>query len=148
MASKIKLNEVVLQSPNGLVEKSISIGDDGVVKIDGKEKANKAQSSYISPILLNSWVNFGSPFENVGYFKDDFGFVHFKGMIKSGTTTDGTGLFQLPSGYFKSGVVTYIPVYSADALGGIIITSTGLVTIHQGSNVWLSLDNVSFYVGL
>jgi microcystin-dependent protein len=35
MASKLKLNEVLLQSPNGLVEKAISMGDDGIVKIDG-----------------------------------------------------------------------------------------------------------------
>lgn len=52
MASKLKLNEVVLQSPNGLVEKILSMGDDGIVKVDGKESAtvesgSNANGSYV-----------------------------------------------------------------------------------------------------
>lgn len=34
MAGKLKTNEVILQSPNGLVEKTITVGNDGVVTID------------------------------------------------------------------------------------------------------------------
>ena len=46
--SKLKTNEVVLISPNGLVEKSLSMGDDGVVKIDGIEQTQADQDLFLA----------------------------------------------------------------------------------------------------
>lgn len=34
MAGKLKTQEVIIQSPNGLVEKTVTVGNDGVVTID------------------------------------------------------------------------------------------------------------------
>jgi hypothetical protein len=62
-------------------------------------KASKVQEAWIEPTLLNGWVNFGSGFSNIAYFKDEFDFVHLRGLIKDGTTTANTTLFTLPVGY-------------------------------------------------
>ena len=56
MASKLKLNEVVLQSPNGLVEKSISMGDDGVVKVNGVQVADIVSGTW-TPELVGATTN-------------------------------------------------------------------------------------------
>ena len=53
MASKLKLNEVVLQSPNGLVEKSISMGDDGVVKVNGVQVADIVSGTF-TPFIFGT----------------------------------------------------------------------------------------------
>ena len=51
MTSKLKLNEVVLTSPNGLVEKSISMGDDGVVKVNGVQVADIVSGDFTPTII-------------------------------------------------------------------------------------------------
>lgn len=107
--------------------------------------ANLGDSAWTAPTLLNSWVNFGGAFANAGYRKDANGFVHLRGLIKSGTTTGGTVLFNLPAGYRPSAGVVF-PVASNGAYGQIKVSETtaGNVTIDVGSNVWLSFGDVSF----
>ncbi|KKK52619.1 hypothetical protein LCGC14_3103070, partial [marine sediment metagenome] len=51
---------------------------------------------WIAPTLLNSWVNYAATYDTTGYMKDGFGFVHLKGLVKSGVA--GT-IFTLPVGY-------------------------------------------------
>ena len=55
--------------------------------------------SWSTPTLLNSWVNYGGGLAPARYKKDKFGVVWVQGMIKSGTTTGGTVIFNLPAGY-------------------------------------------------
>jgi hypothetical protein len=52
---------------------------------------------WITPTLLNSWVDFGSGWATVQYMKDALGFVHIKGMPKSGSLA--ATIFTLPAGY-------------------------------------------------
>lgn len=55
--------------------------------------------------LQNSWVLFGSPYHgtagstSLSYSKDVMGVVRLHGVIKSGTTTNGTIIGNLPAGY-------------------------------------------------
>ena len=54
--------------------------------------------AFIAPTLLNSWVNFDVAINNsAGYYKDAFGIVHLRGLVKTGTV--GLAIFALPVGY-------------------------------------------------
>jgi len=108
-------------------------------------KANKSQENWIIPTLLNSWVNFEAGTEAAAsYFKDDFGIVHFKGLIKSGTITAGTVLFVLPVGY-RPPVNSTIGTTSNLSACAIDVLANGNVQITGGANAtWLTLYNLSF----
>lgn len=94
--------------------------------------------------FTNGWTDFGAPYNTVGYVLDAAGFVHLRGLIKSGTMT--LPAFTLPVGYRPLGQC-YFGTVSNNAHGDIFITTAGAVTPEDGSNAWISLDNIHFYVG-
>lgn len=100
----------------------------------------------IIPLTLsNGWINFGGEFANAGFWRDSNGMVHLHGLIKSGTTTGGTVVFQLPAGYRPA--ATHI--FSVSSSGGtfqIRINSLGqgMVWVVTGNNGHLSLSGISF----
>lgn len=90
----------------------------------------------------NSWVNFDSgATSTAGYMKDSLGFVHLKGLVKSGTI--GQIIFILPTGYRPAGNTNY-SVSSNSAFGSVSITSSGNVTADVGNNAWVSLNGITF----
>lgn len=142
--SKLKTNEVVLISPNGLVEKTLTLGDDGVVKIDGKEKANVVQEDWQYPTLLNGWVNFDSSYTPVRFMKDSMGFVHLEGMVKNGTTTIGTPLFILPVGYRPSQAMIFAGLTSPYAPCGFDLSADGVFALSNGNAAYLGFYGITF----
>lgn len=104
-------------------------------------KANAALEAWIAPTLGNSWVNFGTPYNNVGYYKDNFGIVHLRGLIKSGTLQQT--LFTLPTGY-RPANTEFISTLSNNAIGSVLIAADGTVKPWDGSSTWFSLDGVTF----
>lgn len=101
------------------------------------------QPPYIAPTLLNSWGNFDSTTEDIaGYYKDDSGIVHIKGMLKNGTV--GTAVFTLPVGYRPLKTKRFA-ILSNGVFASVAVDSTGGVNIDAGaSNLWISLANISF----
>lgn len=93
------------------------------------KKANIAQEAWITPTLQNTYASvLGYP---VGYYKDDFGVVHLKGRV--GTGTAGTIIFTLPVGYRPSADIYIICAVDngssytrvkISAIGGQIYTGT------------------------
>lgn len=116
--------------------------------LDGAVTAAKieTQQTWQAPTLLNSWANYGSGYNDVGYYKDSLGRVHFKGLIKNGTTAAGTVLFNLPVGYRPA--QNYI--LNGRKTGGadceIRANSDGTVTIGDGGAAagWTCLDGLNF----
>jgi len=96
-----------------------------------------------NPAFQNSWANFGAPHDTAAYYKDNWGRVHFKGVIASGTATAGTVMFTLPEEYRPYNTLVFATI-SNSALAEINVQSDGDVTIEVGSNVDLSLDGISF----
>lgn len=94
-----------------------------------------------APAFQNSWVAWGAGEAIPGYWKDPFGFVHLKGVIKSGTIN--TVAFNLPPGYRPAEKQT-IAAISNNAIGRLDIATNGDVTPVAGSNVYFSLNNVQF----
>jgi hypothetical protein len=105
--------------------------------------AKKSKMPWISPTLLNAWLNFGGTYANVGYVKDDLGYVHLRGLIKSGTLAQPA--FILPAG-FRPEKDILIATTSNGAFGQLSIRTDGQVFIESGSNVNFSLENIVFRV--
>ena len=114
---------------------------------------NSKQNAIVSPTLQtatlqNGWVDQGSPYATVGYYRTVEGMINLQGVIKSGTITDGTILFTLPEGFRP----TTSKIVRAMANNGttinivyINISTDGKVAIGaNGANTWLSLEGISF----
>ena len=97
--------------------------------------------AWTAPTLTNAWINFGGTLGTAAYRKDAMGFVHLKGVVKSGTI--GSAIFELPVGYRPAGD-TRFPVVSNNAFGVCAISSAGSVVPTVGSNVSFSLDGITF----
>jgi hypothetical protein len=101
------------------------------------------------PAFENSWANYLGGFSTAAFYKDPYGMVHLKGLVQGGTI--GTAIFQLPDGY-RPALTPIFPVRSNNASGELRIdiscpffcTESQYVTATSGSNVWFSLDGISF----
>lgn len=91
--------------------------------------------------LQNSWVNYGPNYNPAGYWKDPFGIVHLRGIISSGTMS--TTAFTLPPGYLPANREQFACV-SNYSVGAVEILPTGTVFPFVGSNVYFSLDGITF----
>ena len=106
-----------------------------------REKANKQQEAWITPTLLNGWVVLTDSYP-VSYMKDNFGFVHIRGVVSGGSL--GTVIFSLPNGY-KPENDMYLPAYSNNTVSRLkIYKISGSLIVDIGSAVWVSLDGISF----
>lgn len=91
--------------------------------------------------FINSWTNFGAGFEVAYYWKDAAGLVHLQGLIKSGTI--GAACFTLAAGYRPTATSLFAAV-SNSAIGRVDVQSDGQVIPQTGSNVWVSLEGMTF----
>ena len=107
------------------------------------KKANKQQEPWITPTMLNGWVNYDeATYVKCGYYKDTLGIVHLRGFIKSGEINKT--IFSLPPGY-QPEALSYFPTSSVNTAGTITISSfTGDVICTHGNNIWVTLDGISF----
>lgn len=96
---------------------------------------------WTTPTLLNSWTNFGAPYNAVGYYRDPFGIVRLRGVVKGGTI--GTSIFVLPVGY-RPANYELLSTVSNSAFGNLVIDSVGNVVPQVGSSTAFSLDNMTF----
>lgn len=107
-------------------------------------KANKAQEAWITPTLLNGWTSGIST--QVQYMKDQFGFVHLRGVITGGTV--GSPAFILPSGYRPFQTVLWVANNSYEAIAvnnGFISSSSGqFVPNASGKKGNVGLDHITF----
>jgi len=92
----------------------------------------------------NSWINYGSVFNTAAFYKSGDR-VYLKGMIKSGSVSQIA--FTLPEGYRPAtGKALYVVMSNSNA-GRVDITEAGGVDINFiCSNIWVSLDGISFRV--
>ena len=102
-------------------------------------KANKKQEAWITPTLLNGWVEQSSP-QTPGYMKDEFGFVHFRGCIKGGTNPL---VFNLPEGY-RPEATRRFPATSGDSTIQNMTINDSLVQIRGNPSAYTYLDSVTF----
>jgi phage minor structural protein len=139
----VSLSTYALDLNNGqLLAGSVTVNGDSYVK--GSYVIKTPDRGWIAPTLLNGWVNYGSGYEAAGYYKDALGFIHLKGLIKSGTM--GTAAFNLPSGYRPSYRKMFIVPTSGGA-GRVDIDPSGdviVMTYGSSANGYVSLDGIIF----
>lgn len=110
-------------------------------------KASSEQESWSAATLQNSWVNLGGTYATAGYYKDQVGTVHLKGVIKSGTASDGTTILILPTGYRPSEdliISTISSTASAIQVSRLDIMMDGRVIIYNAANNFFSINNIHF----
>lgn len=99
---------------------------------------------FLFPTFQNGWINYDTTWAPAYYFKDKSGRVQCVGLIKSGTTTAGTVLFNLPAGY-RPGLQQLFATASNDLFARIEVMVNGDVTCGAGTSAtWLSLTNMTF----
>lgn len=104
-------------------------------------KADKALEAWTAPTLTNSWINSGSGYNSVGFYKDSFGVVHLRGLIKSGSMQ--ASAFTLPAGY-RPPAREFFGTVSNALFGSVFVDPDGTVVPWSGSNTWFSLDGLTF----
>ncbi len=131
-------NNLILTKFNGA---TINAGNVRGLKGDPGEPAPVA--AWAAPVLLNSWVNYDATYEPAGYYLDRKR-VFIKGFIKNGVMN--VTLFNLPVGFRPPlGLVT--TAITAGGLATVEIRANGDVAIiANGTNVWVSLSNLSFRI--
>lgn len=132
----------------GNVIATIKAGKGKIIISDGTTGVVDLLSPYlptwISPTLLNSWVNYGAGNYEAGYWKDSQGWVHLRGTIKSGVVP--STVFVLPAGYRPLNTI-HLP---ASAGGGTIFTlsvmATGDINVPPNtSSAYVDLASICFY---
>lgn len=99
------------------------------------------------PAFQNSWANYGTPYLNACFYKDNSQVVHLAGMIKSGVVGDTA--FTLPSGYLPGGQLSYSTI-AGNGISRIDVLTSGNVQIINvgqgatGSNGYVSLSGITF----
>jgi hypothetical protein len=94
------------------------------------------------PAFANSWVNFGSNWADAAFWRDPFGIVHLRGLIKSGTV--GSAAFTLPPG-FRPAVSETFGTISNGAVGRVDVLTNGTVTpATPSNNTYVSLSGITF----
>jgi hypothetical protein len=115
----------------------------GSVTIDGSMQVGSiTQQAWTAPPLLNGWVNYGSGYNDAGYFKDSFDIVHLRGLVKSGQAQKA--IFSLPNGYRPARRELHAACTNPDAIGRIDILTNGDIIMQDGNNGWISLDGITF----
>ncbi|WP_188048654.1 phage tail spike protein [Bacillus sp. CH30_1T] len=91
---------------------------------------------------LNGWVDYGAEYTPAAYTKTADGYVHLRGMLKSGTI--GSALGRLPVGCRPYKKEIFIGVSSGNVATRIDIGVDGYITPQNGSNSWVSISGISF----
>lgn len=92
------------------------------------------------PAFTNLWVNEGT--DAAKYLKDAAGWVHVRGIIKSGTIA--LAAFTLPAGYRPTSA-QFFPGVDNGAFCTLKVSSIGEVIVQTGSGaVYVSLDGIRF----
>ncbi|NTW61533.1 hypothetical protein HGB24_02515, partial [Candidatus Saccharibacteria bacterium] len=101
-------------------------------------------SGWKNMILQNGWLAYQSGTATPQYTKSSDGIVTLHGLIKSGSTSQCNIIATLPVGYRPSSRLLFGTVANL-AFSRIDLDSAGNIWYCSGSNVWLSLNNLSFY---
>jgi hypothetical protein len=103
--------------------------------------------AWIAATLQNGWANFGATHEGAGYRKTPTGEVQLRGLIKNGTTTNGTTILNLASAYRSAKEREFVSVDASNGAFRIKVAPNGDVSIFGvTNNSYLSLESVRFDV--
>ncbi len=100
-------------------------------------------SGWTAPTLLNSWANFGAPYQTARYRRFG-GVVYIQGEVKTGA--NGTVIFTLPTGFRPPNDLQVATVLSGGAIGRVDIQADGDVVALTSSTTATSITLPPFPV--
>ncbi|MDO3678694.1 hypothetical protein [Paenibacillus ehimensis] len=107
--------------------------------------AQNMKGQWISPTLVNGWLEYADGYDTVRYIKDGFGVVHLKGLLKNGTL--GAVIFTLPPGYRPKATKIFMTISDTNGsalIGRVDITANGDVRHTLGGAGYFSLEGITF----
>ena len=123
-----------------------------VYDLDVKNKITVANGivneNRINANLVNGWVHYSGVtgiYTPVSYWKDKNGVVHLQGLMKGGTTGNGTWIFVLPVGYRPNQSEIFIQHTGTNSYCRIDIDAGGIVKCMGGqTSEWISFAGIHF----
>lgn len=107
------------------------------------EFATRPALSFADLTLLNSWVNFGAPFANGGYAKDQFGIVRLRGVVRLGTSATAI-IATLPTGY-RPAFQSMHAIVSGSIFARLDVFANGdIQMVTGGTTGFVGLDGITF----
>jgi len=100
--------------------------------------------TWVTPTLVNGWGQ-QTNYSNVGYYKDENGWVLLRGGLL-GTTVPST-VFTLPTG-FRPAKIGVFATASANGACRVTVNTDGTVVANTAPSNNISLDGITFYVGV
>lgn len=145
-------NERSIKQASGVTLKQPSINLQTMANATAELQQDKIQDGFVSvgaqaftaPSLANSWATtfaLSNGTDMPGYYKDPLGWVHLRGVLSSGVV--GSEAFTLPAGY-RPASLRIFSVISNGAVARFDVSAAGVCTPVSGSNVYVSLDGISF----
>jgi len=111
-------------------------------KIKGGQFRVGREYEWVAPTLAGSWANqFGAPYAQAGYQKDDTGIVSLRGTLTSGTGT----IFTLPAN-FRPEADQFFGIYGNGSMARLKITSAGVVSLSAGAAP-IDISGINFIAG-
>jgi hypothetical protein len=132
----------VLKAEEVRVTRKLTLSDELTIS---KEPSFKRIGTSPHPAFQNSWVNYSTTpgYQHAGFWKDPLGWVHLRGLIKSGTVNSAA--FTLPPGFRPITGEEIYPVLSNDTIGRVNVSSAGVVTpATPCNNTYVSLAGIRF----
>lgn len=110
----------------------------------GQQVEALSQGGGWTPLTLaGGWTNYGGVFRDAAWRQLASGLVVCRGLIKGGSTTDGTPLALLPAEVGLT-VAEPFPVASNGVTSAVYVTSDSIELQIGGSTVWLSLSGLAW----
>lgn len=131
------VNEVAIQTSQPSDQNvELWVDPNGTWATEFATKAYVDGAGWTAPTLLNSWVNYGAPFDPCGYQRVGK-VVYLRGLLKNGTV--GQNMFVLPNGYRPGSQLIIAVVTNSNVIGRMDILTNGGVQCNVGSNGWFSV---------
>jgi hypothetical protein len=125
----------------------------GTISRDATGVMSETPTPWIAPTLTNSWVNYVTGGHRVaGYRKLKDGTVELRGLVKSGTSGAGTGIFTLPVGFRPTEQEVFLQTANhptaSQGFARVDVFPTGQVQVvgygPSATNAFLSLAGIRF----
>lgn len=119
------------------------------VSVVEQKKAEKDAPGWITPTLLNGWINYDSvSYLGASFNRDSTGRVRFAGLIAGGSINPGVLVFRVPAGYRpKKQAMFDVPCSDGNTmyLGALVVGPDGSITLLRvPANGFLSLEGITF----
>lgn len=124
----------------GLVTKGV--GTNGYLSLQSMYYS-AGSASWLNLTLQNGWVAYGG-FSSPQYTKGSDNIVRLKGLIRGGTTNNGTIVANLPAGYRPKERTLLAALCNPQVYCRTDVLPNGNVELYLSDSGWTSLDNITF----